>query len=141
MRVLETLRVALDAVVANKMRSLLTMLGVIIGIAAVITMVALGEGAQRSVEEWVRSMGTNVLTVRPGQDLILGVDLGVETLTVDDAEALLEDPLYIEAVAPEMQGRYQVEFGSGNANLSVVGAWPSFFSVTHHVLAAGRLVG
>ena len=72
MRVLETLRVALDAVVANKMRSLLTMLGVIIGIAAVITMVALGEGAQRSVEEWVRSMGTNVLTVRPGQDLILG---------------------------------------------------------------------
>jgi putative ABC transport system permease protein len=76
MQILETFRVALDAVIANKMRSLLTMLGVIIGIAAVITMVALGEGAQRSVQEQLQAMGTDVLTVRPGPNLVLGVDIG-----------------------------------------------------------------
>jgi ABC-type lipoprotein release transport system permease subunit len=61
----EIFRVALEAIRANKLRSFLTILGIIIGIAAVITMVALGEGAQRSVQEQIRRMGTNVLTVRP----------------------------------------------------------------------------
>jgi putative ABC transport system permease protein len=141
MQILETVRVALDAVVANKMRSLLTMLGVIIGIAAVITMVALGEGAQRSVEEQLQAMGTDVLTVRPGPTLILGVDIGVGRLAVEDAEALMRAPEYIRAVAPEMEDRYQVEHGSSNANLAVVGTWPSGFGVNNHVLSAGRLFG
>ncbi len=139
MRILETFRVALDAVIAHKMRSLLTMLGVIIGIAAVITMVALGEGAQRLVQEQLRAMGTDVLTVRPGPTLILGVDIGVGKLTVADAEALLRDAANIRGVAPEMEDRYQVELGSANANLAVVGTWASAFSVNNQTLAAGRL--
>src|SRR5690606_11330228 len=72
----ETLRVAVGAIRANKMRSFLTMLGIIIGIAAVITMIALGEGAQRAVESRLAQLGTNVLTVRPGQEFFGGIDRG-----------------------------------------------------------------
>ncbi|MEW5930858.1 MAG: ABC transporter permease [Gemmatimonadota bacterium] len=136
----EIFRVALGAVRANKMRSFLTMLGIIIGIAAVITMVALGEGAQRSVQERLQGLGTNVLTVRPGQQFAGGVDRGDAQLTTDDAEALraaVGGP--IAAVAPQMQGRVQVELGSGNSNGTVIGTWPSFFPVNNHRVAAGRL--
>jgi putative ABC transport system permease protein len=136
---LEILRVALAAVVANKLRSLLTTLGVVIGIAAVITMVALGEGAQRSVEERLGSLGANLLTVRPGQSFFGGVGRGQARLTVEDAEALLEDPRAIAAVAPELESRLQVEAGADNANLSVVGTWPSYFEVNNFSLAEGRL--
>jgi putative ABC transport system permease protein len=139
MQIAETFRVAFDAVIANKLRSLLTMLGVIIGIAAVITMVALGEGAQRSVEERLKSMGTNVLTVRAGQSMFGGVDRGSATLVVKDAEALRQSPRYIEHVAPEMETRAQLQYGAGNANLSVVGTWPSYFPVNNSKVAAGRL--
>ena len=139
MQMTETTRVALDAVVANKLRSLLTMLGVIIGIASVITMVALGEGAQQSVESRLQTLGTNVLTVRPGQAFAGGVDRGSARLTTDDAEALARAPRAIAAVAPEMESRLQVDYGSGNSNTSVVGTWPAYFGVNNHAVATGRL--
>ena len=135
----EIIQVALGAIAANKMRSFLTMLGIIIGIAAVITMVSLGEGAQQSVEERLQSMGTNVLTVRPGQNMFGGIDRGDARLTARDAEALLVEPRAIRAVAPEMERRQQVVFGSGNANLSIMGSWPSYFDVHNHNIAYGRL--
>jgi putative ABC transport system permease protein len=140
MQITETVRVSMDAVIANKLRSVLTMLGVIIGIAAVITMVALGQGAQHSVEERLQSMGTNVLTVRAGQAMMGGVDRGSATLTVKDAEALLEHPQAISSVAPEMESRLQIERGNANANLSVLGTWPSYFPVNNNQLAAGRFL-
>ena len=139
MLLFEVVRVAFDAVLANKMRSLLTTLGVVIGIAAVITMVALGEGAQRSVEQRLSSLGTNLLTVRPGQSFFGGVGRGQARLTVDDAEALAREPQAVRAVAPELEGHFQVEKGNANANLSVVGTWPSYFDVNSFQLAAGRL--
>lgn len=139
MTLLEVVRLALRALVTNKMRSLLTMLGVTIGVAAVITMVALGEGAQRSVQAQLRSMGANVLTIRPGNTLIMGVDVGAGTLRIADAHALMENPRHILAVAPEMEDRYQVEMGNRNANLAVIGTWPSYFAVNNHALAQGRL--
>jgi hypothetical protein len=77
----EILKVAIESIRVNKLRSFLTMLGIIIGIAAVITMVALGEGAQRSVQERIEGLGTNVLTVRPGQQFFGGVDRGSARLT------------------------------------------------------------
>lgn len=135
----EIVRVALSAVRANKMRSFLTMLGIIIGIAAVITMVALGEGAQRQVQEQLQRMGTNILTVRPGQNFFGGIDRGANRLTTKDAEALIRDPQYIVAVAPEMERRQQVEYGSANANLSILGSWPSYFDMHNHRLAYGRI--
>ncbi len=139
MLLLEIVRVALQALVTNKLRSLLTMLGVVIGIAAVITMVALGEGAQRTVEERLQTLGANVLTVRPGQSFFGGVGRGQSNLTVEDAEALLERGRSIVAVAPEVEDRLQVEYGAANANVSIVGAWPSYFAVNNFALAAGRL--
>jgi putative ABC transport system permease protein len=139
MLIFEILWVAMDAIVANKLRSLLTMLGVVIGIAAVITMVALGEGAQRSVEARLKTLGANVLTVRPGQSFAGGLGRGQALLSVEDAEALRAAPQHIQAVSPEMETRVQVELGASNANLSVVGSWPTYFSVNNYQVAAGRL--
>jgi putative ABC transport system permease protein len=139
MLILEILWVAMDAIVANKLRSLLTMLGVVIGIAAVITMVALGEGAQRSVEARLKTLGANVLTVRPGQSFAGGLGRGQALLSTDDAEALRASPKHIQAVSPEMEIRVQVEHGASNANLSIVGVWPTYFSVNNNQVAAGRL--
>ncbi len=139
MLLFEILRVALEALVANKLRSLLTMLGVVIGIAAVITMVALGEGAQRSVEQRLATLGANVLTVRPGQSFFGGGVRGQAQLTADDAEALLESPRHILGVAPEVEERLQVEHSTGNASLSIVGTWTSYFDVNNFTLTEGRL--
>ncbi|KFE71917.1 hypothetical protein DB31_0178 [Hyalangium minutum] len=139
MIIFEILWVALDAIVANKLRSLLTMLGVVIGIAAVITMVALGEGAQRSVEARLKTLGANVLTVRPGQSFAGGLGRGQAALTAEDAEALREAPQYIQAVSPELEGRVQIENGASNANMSIVGVWPTYFSVNNYQLSDGRL--
>ncbi|MBX6365624.1 MAG: ABC transporter permease [Gemmatimonadetes bacterium] len=135
----EIMRVAFSAVRANKLRSFLTMLGIIIGIAAVIAMVALGQGAQRSVEARLATLGTNVLTVRPGQQFMGGVDRGDRKLTAKDAEALVRAPVYVKAVAPEMQKRLQVTSGGANANLMVLGTWPAYFSINNAQLQAGRL--
>jgi len=135
----EIIQVALGAIAANKMRSFLTMLGIIIGIAAVITMVSLGEGAQKDVQARLQSMGTNVLTVRPGQNMFGGIDRGDARLTTQDAEALTVEPQAIRAVAPEMERRQQVVFGAGNANLSVMGSWAGYFDIHNHTIEYGRL--
>jgi putative ABC transport system permease protein len=134
----EIFRVALEAIRANKLRSFLTALGIIIGIAAVITMVALGEGAQRTVQARLQGLGVNTLTVRPGQEFFGGIDRGEAKLTAKDARALLENPVAIRDVSPEMQRRFQVEYGTGNANITIVGAWPSYFHLQNHQLASGR---
>ncbi|AKQ65787.1 ABC transporter permease protein [Myxococcus hansupus] len=137
----EIIRVAFDAVLANKLRSLLTMLGIVIGIAAVITMVALGEGAQRSVAQRLQTLGTNVLTVRPGQSFAPGGGMirAQASLTIKDATALKENARYIQAVSPEIESRFQVEYGAKNASLSVVGTWPDYFRVNQGQITDGRL--
>ena len=135
----ETVKVAFSAIRANKMRSVLTMLGIVIGIAAVITMVALGEGAQRSVQQRLQALGTNVLSVNPGQQMFGGIDRGEGMrLTVDDAEALMREPRTIMAVTPTMQRNQQVESSGSNANAQVVGVWPSFFEINNHEADIGR---
>jgi putative ABC transport system permease protein len=135
----EIFRVAFEAIRANKLRSFLTALGIIIGISAVIAMVALGEGAQRTVEARLQSLGVNTLIVRPGQEFFGGVDRGDAKLTAKDAAALLREPKAILNASPEMQRRIQVEHGTGNGNISVTGAWPSYFAIENFQLAAGRL--
>ncbi len=136
----EIIKVAFSAIRANKMRSILTMLGIVIGIAAVITMVALGEGAQRSVSERLQQLGTNVLSVNPGQQMFGGVDRGAGApLLVQDAEALLRDPRNIKDVSPEMDRRFQVTYGNGNSNTSIRGIWPTAFSINNLEIEHGRL--
>jgi putative ABC transport system permease protein len=136
----EIIKVAFSAIRANKMRSILTMLGIVIGIAAVITMVALGEGAQRSVSERLQQLGTNVLSVNPGQQMWGGVDRGSGApLLVQDAEALLREPRYIKDVSPEMDRRLQVTYGNGNSNSSIRGIWPNGFAINNLEAQYGRL--
>jgi len=139
MSFLEIIRSAFEAIVANRLRSLLTALGVIIGIAAVIAMMALGGGAQKSVAAKLQGLGTNVLTVRPGQTFVGGVGKGQGTLTEEDARALTQGTQGIHAVAPEMAGQFQVEAEGHNANLSVTGTWASYMEVNNFQLAEGRL--
>ncbi len=135
----EVLKVAFGAIRANKLRSFLTMLGIIIGIAAVITMVALGTGAQRSVQERLSRLGTNVLTVRPGHQFQGGVDRGDNRLRIEDAEEVEKSQRYVLAVSPEMQRRFQVTVANQNAQLQALGAWPSYFSINNDTLMAGRV--
>ena len=106
MLIIEILWVALDAILANKLRSLLTMLGIVIGIAAVITMVALGEGAQRRWQARLQTLGANVLTVRPGPVLRGGLGRGPgDALGGRTRRRSGRSPQYIPAVAPEMESR------------------------------------
>ena len=134
----EIFRVALEAIRANKLRSFLTALGIIIGIAAVITMVALGEGAQRTVQERLQGLGVNVLTVRPGQEFFGGVDRGENRLTAKDARAL-DGLRTIQAMSPEVDHRLQIEYRDANANLSVSGVWADYFEIQSSHIVLGRL--
>ena len=135
----EILRVAMDAIRANKLRSFLTMLGIVIGVGAVITMVALGEGAQRQVENQIESLGTNVLTVRPGQGMFRGVRGGSNArLTTEDVEAVQRGAPALVEVAPEMQGQLQVQSGRNNANVRILGTTPNYMDVENHTVQLGR---
>jgi len=135
----ETVRLALDSLRGNAFRSALTMLGVVIGVAAVIAMLALGRGAQRAVDEQLASLGADVLTVTTGMRWIQGVARDQQTLTVEDAEALAENARHIEAVVPEQSGRQQVRLGARNLNLHVIGTLPDHARVNGYEIAHGRM--
>src|SRR3954467_4245771 len=138
----EIIRVALGALRANKLRSLLTMLGIVIGVAAVIAVVALGTGAQTAVKDRISSLGTTLLTVIPGQQRGMGVTFDqTMKLTMDDAKAL-DDPARapsLTAVQPEMNSRLQVEYQSLNTNTSIVGTTANYLEVRKYELQAGRM--
>ena len=135
---LEIIRVALQAINANKMRSVLTMLGIVIGVAAVITMVALGTGAQRSVEAQLQALGTNVLTVRPGQGWHRGVRSGSARMYLTDAYAVEDRADAIVLAAPEMVSSAQVEFNRSNANVRVTGTTANFAELNSFEAKYGR---
>jgi putative ABC transport system permease protein len=137
----EIIGVALGALRANKLRSLLTMLGIVIGVGAVIAVIALGNGAQSAVKERISSLGTTLLTVQPGQAFGMG---GVRTadaqrMTMDDADALEERGEYIVAVQPEMQRQMQIQHLNANANTSVIGTSANYLSVRKYEMDVGRM--
>ena len=136
----ETIRVALSALRANKLRSLLTMLGIVIGVAAVIAVVALGNGAKKQVNDRIAALGTTLLTVNPGQAQQGGVRTGGggARLTVDDAKALVDRGVKIGAVQPEMQGQLQVSFLNKNTNTSIVGVTANYPEVRKYEVSTGR---
>ena len=138
----EIIRVALGALRANKLRSLLTMLGIVIGVAAVIAVVALGTGAQTAVKDRISSLGTTLLTVIPGQQRGMGVTFDQSMkLTMDDAKALDDQSRApsLTAVQPEMNSRLQVQYQSLNTNTSIVGTTANYLEVRKYELAAGRM--
>jgi putative ABC transport system permease protein len=140
MMFVEMLRVAAQSIRANFFRAFLTMLGVIIGVAAVITMVALGTGAQRAINEQIDSLGGNVLSVRSGQGFRRGVARQEDKLTADDVEALKRDVPSITAVVPELEVRKQVKLGNQNRSLKVVGTTPEFAEVHRFEMLYGRMI-
>jgi putative ABC transport system permease protein len=136
----ETIRVALGALRANKLRSLLTMLGIVIGVAAVIAVVALGNGAQKQINDRIAALGTTLLTVNPGQGMTGGVRTGGggARLTIDDAQALVDRGTKILAVEPEMQANLQVVYGTQNTSTSIIGTTANYPEVRKYEVEFGR---
>jgi putative ABC transport system permease protein len=137
----EIISVALGALRANKLRSLLTMLGIVIGVGAVIAVVALGTGAQQAVKDRIAALGTTLLTVNPGQQRGQGVAIGgaQQRLVVDDAKAVDEHAMHLLAVQPEMRSMQQVVFGNKNASTQIIGTTPNYLEVRKYSLRAGKM--
>ena len=140
MRFFEILRIAFDALLRNKMRSILTMLGIIIGVGAVIAMVAIGQGAQVSVDAQISSLGSNVLMVFPGSSSRGGVMGGGGTgasLTEEDQEAVKEQCPAVAYVSPQVGSGAQVVFGNLNWGTRIQGGTVDFFAIRDWRLDAG----
>ena len=136
----ETFAVAISSIRSNALRSALTMLGIIIGVGAVITMVALGSGAQKAVEERIAALGANVFTVFSGQRRSGAVSTTDRTvLSTDDYEALARDATLLEAVVPEMQQALQVVYGNQNRSLQVIGTTAEYAEVRNYTVPYGRM--
>jgi len=136
----ETIAAALQSIRANLLRAGLTALGIIIGVAALIAMVALGSGAQKAVEASISALGTNLLRVFPGQSFTGGVaSANRVSLTLDDAQALEQDGRLFSAVVPEMQQQLQVKLGSRNANLAFIGTTANYATVQNFTIKYGRM--
>ncbi|HMK87612.1 MAG TPA: ABC transporter permease [Steroidobacteraceae bacterium] len=135
---------AAQAVGRNKLRSALTTLGVFIGVAALIAMVAVGQGANQAVEKQIESLGTNLLVVLPGATTASGARVGfgsASTLTAGDAQALRREDPAVGDVGYMIRQLSQVEYGSQNWTTNVQGATPSYLRVTNWQIAAGRTLG
>ncbi len=143
---METLRIGLDAVRTHRSRSALTVLGILIGIAAVILTVGLGQGAQGQVRDQINSLGSNLLVVSPGSTTsstgVRGGFGSASTLTVQDADALAVRDVApdIAAVAPASQRSLSLTAGASNWTTTVVGTTPDWLSVRARKIAAGRFI-
>ncbi len=142
MNLLATLRVALNALRVNLLRSVLTMLGIIIGVAAVITMLAVGSGAEARIKEQIKSLGSNLMIITAGARTANGARIGTgitPDLTEDDAAAIAREVPEVEAVAPTYRGSAQVVFGNANWATQVFGITPDYFTVRNWTLESGRM--
>ena len=142
MNILMIIRVAFRALVRNKMRAALTMLGIIIGVSAVIAMVSIGQGAQASVQAQIESMGTNLLFVSAGAQNVGGVrsgagDSGTNTLTVDDLEAIRREVPSVAMVTPTVNARSQMVVGNQNWSTSVQGVSEQFPEIRKWTVQSG----
>jgi putative ABC transport system permease protein len=125
----------------NKMRSALTMLGIVIGVGAVIAMIAVGTAASNKISEFISSIGSNILMVLPGSTSAGGVRMGAgtqSTLTLNDAEAVQRECPAVAQVAPVLSGVAQVVYGSQNWSTGITGTTPSMFSAREWKIASGR---
>ena len=134
-------RIAVRALRVNKLRSALTMLGIVIGVGAVITMVAVGAGAQARVAEQIQSLGSNMIVVLSGSVTSSGVRLGSGsqlTITEDDAWAIQREVPLVEAAAPTVRGGAQIVYGNLNWATSIQGVTPEYFVARDWPIAAGK---
>jgi macrolide transport system ATP-binding/permease protein len=135
-RGLEALRMALRAMIAHKLRTFLTMLGIIIGIASVVSVVALGQGSQETVLENIASIGTNTINVYPGTGFGDRRSNRIQTLLPSDAEAIASQP-YADSVSPQVSSNATVLFRNTSSNASVTGVGDAYFQVNGRTFADG----
>ncbi|BDW10229.1 multidrug ABC transporter substrate-binding protein [Polynucleobacter sp. SHI8] len=138
---LMNLSIAMQALRVNKMRSILTMLGIVIGVAAVIAMIAIGGGAQQRLQEQIASLGSNLLIVVPGSIIQSGARLGAgnaQTLTEQDARAITTEISDVAFAAPLTRSNAQVVFGNTNWATNINGVYNDYFDVREWNLAEGR---
>lgn len=145
MKIPDTFQETYDALSSNKARSGLTILGIIIGIASVIAMVAIGQGAQDSIKDRIQSIGSNLILIMPGAQRGPGFTISsgrgsARTLVAEDADAIGKEINGLEAVAPELSSRYQVTSKGKNTNTSITGATPAYPAVRNIEIDQGSFI-
>ncbi len=141
MNILNLFKVSLKDVANNKMRSFLSMLGIIIGVAAVIIMMAIGQGSKESIRKELSTMGTNLLTIRPGADMRGGVrqdPSSMQTLKMADYERIMAEKKFVTNVSPEVTASGQVIYGNNNTNTTVYGESPEYLDIKQWDIEKGE---
>ena len=139
-KILQSMKIAFRALRVNKLRSILTMLGIIIGVGAVIAMVAVGSGATARIQEQIASIGSNIIQVQPGSLNLNGVRQGfggAQTLTEDDARSIGTDCPAVAYSAPIVQQQAQIVFGNNNWFTRVMGTTPDYLTIRDLTLSSG----
>src|SRR5512140_2179049 len=144
MKLKTLVKLATQAILKNKMRAALTMLGIIIGVAAVIVMVAVGYGARTRIHEQINNLGTNMIVITPGASISGGVSQGAQafaTLTIADAEKIRSQSQIVSAVSPVVVGRSQVIAPGGNWRTSINGVDTDYQSIRDWQTELGTFFG
>ncbi|SFU38900.1 putative ABC transport system permease protein [Pustulibacterium marinum] len=142
MRILNLMKTAWKAILLNKVRTLLTMLGIIIGVASVIAMLAIGEGSKESIKTQISSMGSNMINIRPGADMRGGVRLEaseMQSLKLADYNALKEQATLITDISPQVSGSGQAINGANNWPTSIYGVAPSYADIKKYEIEDGSM--
>ena len=136
------IKIALKALVNNKLRGFLTMLGIIIGVASVIAMLAIGQGSKRSIREQISEMGSNMIMIHPGNGQFGGVRQSassMQTLKLEDYQTILHEASYIGACSPSVNSSGQVIYGANNAPTTVYGVDPSYLEIRKYTVGKGEM--
>lgn len=134
------LKVAIKAILSHKSRTLLSMLGIIIGVAAVIVMMAIGQGSKESIREEISKMGTNLLTIRPGGDMRGGVRRDpseMQTLKIEDYESIRDKAKLVAKISPEVSASGQVIFGGNNTTSTIYGETDEYLEIKQWKVGRG----
>ena len=140
MNILNLFKVSIRAVANNKMRSFLSMLGIIIGVAAVIIMMSIGQGSKESIRAELSTMGTNLINIRPGADMRGGVrqdPSSMQTLKRADYERIMREKKYVTNVSPEVTASGQAIYGNSNTNTTVYGESPEYLDIKQWTIEQG----
>lgn len=135
-------KIALRALANNKMRGFLTMLGIIIGVASVITMLAIGQGSKRSIQAEISEMGSNMIMIQPGGDIRGGVRQeasSMETLKLEDYQNIIDETRYVAAVSPSVNSSGQVIYGANNAPTTIYGISPDYMEIRRYKVEDGEM--
>lgn len=135
-------KIALRALANNKMRGFLTMLGIIIGVASVITMLAIGQGSKKSIQAEISEMGSNMIMIQPGGDIRGGVRQeasSMETLQLEDYQNIVDETRYVAAVSPSVNSSGQVIYGANNAPTTIYGISPDYMEIRRYKVEDGEM--